>query len=561
MTERTTLFPILNHRMVDYFVPDELRGEGTLEEQKARLLPLFTVALGIWGPIFIPIFYFQGSVAGSVSMALGTMLIAAAPILLKVTGSVTVAGNFLAGLSFATLVSMLAIGGGVDPSTMSWCVLIPIFANVFCGSRWALGWIGALAVAFSGLYAIEMSQAVDLPVLIPPRQDVFVLTGAVALVFAVWSMFWLNGRLQEFASRAAERREAELLATFEAVPDPIVRVDQNERVQFWNQAMLETFEIEPTDLEDRHIAGLVARETGTKSVVHARQEEDVPMGQRPDGSIFPAQVEFRTIESESAPGRVIVARDITEELEAEEGLRRARDEALAASKAKSEFLANISHELRTPLNAIIGYSELLLEDMRGTDLASHRADVERIHRSGTHLLTLINDVLSLSKIEAGKMEASREDFDLPALLEDIVETVEPLAAKHDNALSTRIGERVGRVHSDATRVRQILLNLLSNACKFTDDGQVELRASIEGDSEQREMVLEVIDTGIGMSEDELSRVFESFTQADGSTTRRYGGTGLGLTITSHLVELLDGSLKVDSQPGVGTRFSIRLPAS
>ncbi|MGM0556970.1 MAG: ATP-binding protein [Myxococcota bacterium] len=561
MAQRTTLFPILNHPMVDHFVPERLRGAGSLEEQKSRLLPFFMLALALWGPIFAPVFYLQGSTAGALFMLVGTVVIALGPFLLRWTGSLRLAGNYLAGTTFVTLVGMLALSGGTNVSTMAWCVLVPIFANVFVGVRSALSWGAALLVSFGVLSTVEHTDAVQLPVLIPPGDDVVALTGTTALIFVVWSIFWLNGRLQDWSSRAAERREAELRATLEAVPDPILRLDEDGHVQFWNQASLEAFETQPEELEGSHIATLIARETGTKSIVHgSRDQEDVPMGQRPDGSIFPAQVEVRTIESVSAPGRVVVARDITEELEAEEGLRRARDKAVAASRAKSEFLANISHELRTPLNAVIGYSELLMEDLGRSDISSQRADLERIHQSAQHLLLLINDVLSLSKIESGKMEPHYERFELPDLIEEVGQTVRPLAEKAGNSLKMRVGKRVSTVRSDPMRIRQILLNLLGNACKFTEDGQVELRASLEGAGDERKMVLEVIDTGIGMSEGELDRVFDSFTQADGSTTRKYGGTGLGLTITSHLVDMLRGEMNVDSKPGVGTRFRISLPA-
>ena len=233
--------------------------------------------------------------------------------------------------------------------------------------------------------------------------------------------------------------------------------------------------------------------------------------------------------------------------------------AEAASGAKSRFLANMSHELRTPLNAIIGYTELLQEEDEGrrTGIAP---DLEHIRSASLHLLSLIDDVLDIAKIEAGRMTLYLEHFDVEALIEDVIKTVQPLARRNDNALEVELANDLGEMHSDLTRLRQMLLNVLGNASKFTEHGVITLAVRREHGSSGDELIFAVRDTGIGMSEGEQSRLFQPFSQADPSTTRRYGGSGLGLVITKRFAEQMGGTIQVDSRTGAGTTFTIRLPA-
>ena len=232
------------------------------------------------------------------------------------------------------------------------------------------------------------------------------------------------------------------------------------------------------------------------------------------------------------------------------------EKAKSASEAKSDFLAKISHELRTPLNAIIGYSEMLMEDASDEGLEDFVEDLDKIHSSGTHLLTLINDLLDISKIEAGKMELHLEDFNLKDLVSLIEATTKPLLEKNSNKFVVKIDKSIETMKSDETKLKQVLLNMISNSSKFTKEGTVSLEISAES---KNRVKFELSDTGIGMTEDQLKNVFEEFTQAETSTSKDYGGTGLGLPICKKITELMGGKIKVKSKIGEGTTFSIIVP--
>jgi signal transduction histidine kinase len=231
-----------------------------------------------------------------------------------------------------------------------------------------------------------------------------------------------------------------------------------------------------------------------------------------------------------------------------------------ASQHKSQFLANMSHELRTPLNAIIGITDLLLDDVRDDGQTSLVEPLERVSRAGKHLLTLINDVLDLSKIESGKFELAVEAADVSALIRDAAALARPLAEKNGNILVVDCPSDAGTIQTDVVRLKQILLNLLSNACKFTESGSVTLRVRRAHEENGDWLTFATIDTGIGLTPQAIAKLFQDFSQADSSTTRKYGGTGLGLAICRRLCELMGGTVDVESAPGRGSTFTVRLPA-
>jgi len=241
-------------------------------------------------------------------------------------------------------------------------------------------------------------------------------------------------------------------------------------------------------------------------------------------------------------------------------VEQARVEAEAASRAKSAFLANMSHELRTPMNAIIGYSEMLIEDTEGEGHDEEIADLQKIRGAGKHLLALINDILDLSKIEAGKMDVHLETFEVGQLVDDVVATSAALIEKSGNRLRVEVDASLAQMRADPTKLRQALLNLLSNAAKFTRGGEVELAVRVESADRVEWVCFEVSDTGIGIPAEKLEHIFGEFSQADDTTTRDFGGTGLGLAISRRFCRMMGGDITVRSRAGEGSTFEIRVPA-
>lgn len=243
--------------------------------------------------------------------------------------------------------------------------------------------------------------------------------------------------------------------------------------------------------------------------------------------------------------------------QSEKDLRKAKEAAEFASQAKSTFLANMSHELRTPLNAIIGYAELLQEERN--DPVQVGRDLQRIQIAARHLLGLISDILDVAKIEAGKIELMREIVDVPGLVREVESTILPAAAKNHNELCVSVSDSVGRMRADSLKLRQMLLNVLSNACKFTKDGRISLDVDIYEQDGQAWILFTVSDTGIGIAKDHLDRLFEPFFQGDSTIRKRFGGAGLGLALTKSFCEIMGGKISVESELGKGTRCQIHLP--
>jgi PAS domain S-box-containing protein len=357
----------------------------------------------------------------------------------------------------------------------------------------------------------------------------------------------------------------------ESVTDyAIVMLDPEGRVVSWNTGAERIKGYSAEEIVGQHFSRFYPQEdiqSGKPQrdldVVAAKgQFEDEGWRVRQDGSTFWANVVFTAIRDQGGNlrGFAMLTRDLTEPMKIEAALTQAKDAADAANQAKSAFLATMSHELRTPMNAILGYSEILMEDAKEKGQEDFIPDLEKIHASGNHLLNLINNILDLSKIEAGKMDLFIETFGISRVIEDVVNTIKPLVEKNANTLQVHCAPDLGAMHADLTKVRQSLFNLLSNACKFTEHGTITLEASRELIGGAGWIKFSVSDTGIGMAPDQMEKLFQPFVQGDASTSRKFGGTGLGMTITHRFCQMMGGEISAVSEPGRGTTFTIRLPA-
>jgi len=338
-------------------------------------------------------------------------------------------------------------------------------------------------------------------------------------------------------------------------PVAIVTLDTHHDIVSCNPAFVQLYGYAQTEVVGRNLDDLIATETTrseavgiTEQVLKGGALRRIGRRRRKDGTLVDVEVLGVPVLVEGKlVGLMGLYHDITE-------LSHARQAAEEANTAKTQFLANMSHELRTPLNAIIGYSEMLEEEAEENGHPTMVSDLGKIRAAGKHLLALINDVLDLSKIEAGKTELYLEEIDVATMVREVATTVRPLVEKNANTLVVRC-DALGAISGDVTKLRQMLLNLLSNASKFTDHGTITL----EVERSTSEIVFRVADSGIGMTPAQMGKLFEAFAQADATTSRRYGGTGLGLAITRRFARMMGGDVTVDSAPGRGSTFSLRIP--
>lgn len=396
------------------------------------------------------------------------------------------------------------------------------------------------------------------------------ITGITIVTFMVLGLAVLTSFIDRRFS-ILESSEERLRLIINTALDAVITMNAEGLITNWNSEAEKTFGwssqealglrlseiIMPRRYREDHERGL-RRFLSTGEGMMLRQRTEITALHR-DGHEFPVEVATSPVKFGGQWIFSSFIRDITEQKRAEEELLSAKLAAEEANRAKSIFLANMSHELRTPLNAIIGYSEMLEEETNELGKVAVVQDLQKIQSAGKHLLALINDILDLSKIEAGKMALHIETFDVAQMVEEIASTVQPAVAKNANTLEVDVTKNAGEMHGDLTKVRQMLLNLLSNACKFTDHGVISLNVDRKTIDRRDWLQFEVGDTGIGVTAEQKENLFREFSQADTSIARKYGGTGLGLAITRRFIQMMRGTITVDSQPGRGSTFTIQLP--
>lgn len=382
--------------------------------------------------------------------------------------------------------------------------------------------------------------------------------------------YYLSGSFFDVSEQKQKDAEFRLLMTaLENAVDGIAFIDNDLIHRRVNEAYARIFDRTVQSFERSHFVEMVAEKDRLALVtaidnlknhkkLNIRVEAQLPKNGKPchlNLVLVPAMRD----RADEILGFYCFARDISEDVDREAQLAMAVGAAESANNTKSTFLATMSHELRTPLNAIIGYSDLLLEDAQDQELMGFVSDLKKINGAGKHLLTLINDVLDVSKLEAGKMTLHLERFGIHETCSAMIDIMIPSAAKNNNQLVFECPDNIGEMYSDLTKIRQSVFNLLSNALKFTQQGTVSFKIT-ESRRDAREYInFTVSDSGIGMTPEQLAKLFQPFTQADDSTTRNFGGTGLGLTITKHFCEMLGGEVTVESNPGQGSHFTLTLP--
>ena len=399
----------------------------------------------------------------------------------------------------------------------------------------------------------------------------------VALAFGVLRKHW-DLQQKSAADAATFTREKNALSRYnarllESTSEGIYGMDVAGHCTFMNSAAAKLLGGNPADFLGKNLHHTIhhshsngdtyAEEDCPIFISTAKGEHcfvDTEVFWKLNGESFPVEYSSSPIkDGDRIEGAVVTFKDVTEKRKVQLELQQAKDVAEAANESKSQFLANMSHELRTPLNAVIMYSELLSEEAEDRNVPDFIPDLSRIRSAGKHLLELVNGVLDLSKIDAGKMEIFTETINLRLLVDDVVSTMTPLIGKNRNVLTTTIDDSLETMTGDLTKLRQVLFNLISNAAKFTEDG--EIRLTIRRADNPQQICFAVADSGIGMTQEQVSRLFQPFMQADASTTRKYGGTGLGLAIIKRFTELMQGEVTVQSTPGSGTTFEVTLPLS
>ncbi len=572
----------LLERITARFLPEDF-GDDPEQHFRARVVVAIALLIGCIGPSYgVVVYFLTAHMPIVIVTVLASLGVAITPLLMRRGASFVVQANWMSfcGCGLFVFVASQEILG---PAVLLWQVVYVVLIALLAGRRTALTWLVLMSGATAYFYLSIISGAEGGEIVVSTTEVLFEMILIVGMFLTVMLLMLSSQRFKDWALGEVQRQEAHTRAILEAAPDGIVTLSEERGIGEFNAAAEQLFGYQRGDVEQAPMVSLIpeieeapqnpvdaGEEDGDSSVVDVADREAPSEGlQRwvgetyeaqavqKDGQRFPAELSVMPIETEDR--FVAIIRDITERKRAQKALRKARDKAVEANEAKSRFLANISHELRTPLNAIIGYSELVegdLEQIGEDDMAD---DIGKIETAGRHLLDLINEILDLSKVEAGKMEIYVEEIDVKEVVEEIAQTLQPVIADNGNTLRIDVEDAPETMRVDRMKFRQILINLLSNASKFTENGLVRVNVFCEKDDGRQVGVFEIIDRGIGIPEDELDDLFEAFNQVDDSTTREFGGTGLGLTICKHFSELMGGDIAVESKVGEGSTFRVKIP--
>ena len=480
-------------------------------------------------------------------------------------------------LAVQTLIWLAIVGsaltdGGLRGPTVGGLVLVVMVATLLFTGRLVLMCVGVCVLTLVAFLALDLTGMMPAATTPDAVELAFVartvhLGGAGLLLYlAVSSLHATRVRARDGEARAdallLEATGARLYAdnVLASMAESLVVVDAQGVIRTVNKAVTLLLGHDSRALIGQPYTTILP-DYGAQISDHSPQHAAVERSYRHrEGHVVPVLLTRSPLADEAGAvvGSVCVASDIRQLKQAEVSLREAKQIAEEASIAKSRFLANMSHELRTPLNAVIGYAEMLLEEADERGLQGSIDELRKVQFAGKHLLGLIADILDLSKIEAGRMDIHLETFDVADMVETVMGTVRPLLARNGNQITVQCPPAIGFIHADLTKIRQILLNLLSNAAKFTSKGSLALivsRTHVGGGRVQ----FTVTDTGIGMTELQITQLFQAFSQGDTSTARRFGGTGLGLAITKAFIDMLGGTVEVQSKAGAGSQFTVRLP--
>ncbi|MEQ1500729.1 MAG: ATP-binding protein [Myxococcota bacterium] len=538
-------------RWIDRYNPPGVTDEDG-STFRARLVTAVSAAVGLWVPVFaFGSYLVMRGTWTPIGIFLVGMTLWVVPLVQRSRGTL-IAGNMTAASIFATVLVTMLLNGGTALQSYHAMMIVPVLAASLSGVRSAVWWTVTIIVTTATVFAAERF-GVQFPTdLDPSSYWIYQLLMVSCLPTILLCFVVLYEYTREEVTATLESREYDLRAIVETAPDGLLVIELGGRISRANHAAERLFTAPISLLEGSPAQFLFPEGLALNEGVLT----DVPT-RSVDGRTFPADVALGRLASDGRERFVAIVRDVSARHAAAAAIAEARDRAVQANRAKSTFLANMSHELRTPLNAILGYAELIGEEIELGVADNAQSDVSRIVASGRHLLALIDHVLDLSKIEAGKLVLELQPVPIDDLLESVIATVRPMVEAGANQIRVDVPERLGTLTSDPLRLRQVLLNLLSNAAKFTREGTIGLAAHRAGDR----LRFVVTDTGVGMTPEQLAKLFEDFVQGDASTTRRFGGTGLGLSISRRIVRMMGGDITVRSEAGLGSTFTVDLPAT